>query len=58
MGHRYMCRTCGGNCDAGELRDGICPDCIAAEEAREERDRKMSALLLCGTDGQMILEVQ
>lgn len=56
--YRYKCRVCGGNCDAGDLRDGVCPDCIAAEEAREERDRRMSALLLCSTDGQMMMEVQ
>lgn len=56
--YRYKCRVCGGNCDAGELRDGVCPDCIEVEEAREERDRRMSALLLCSADGQMMMEVR
>lgn len=24
----YICRKCQGNCDAGELREGLCIDCI------------------------------
>lgn len=30
----YVCEKCGGNCDPGELSDGICTDCREKEQAR------------------------
>ncbi len=32
------CRRCMGNCDSGELVQGICPECI--EEIKKERERE------------------
>lgn len=32
----YKCSKCGGNCDAGELIGGICPDCLEEQEKKEK----------------------
>lgn len=32
--YRYKCDICHGNCDAGELVDGVCPECL--EEQRRQ----------------------
>lgn len=40
----YICNRCGCRCDAGELRGGVCDDCLEEErhlEARREQDRIM-----------------
>lgn len=58
MRYLYRCRKCGGNFDAGELHGGVCDECITQSGEREKRNREMAALLLCDTDGQMVLEVQ
>lgn len=42
----YICSRCEGQCDAGELRGGVCDDCREEEEQleiRKEQDRKMRA---------------
>ncbi len=57
MGYNYRCRECGGNCDAGELHNGVCEDCISEEKARQERDKKRAELLTCQEDGQMMIGV-
>ncbi len=55
----YICDRCGCNCDAGELRGGVCDDCREEErqlEIRKEYDRKMRAMnIVEQTDGQMVL---
>ncbi|EOS41827.1 hypothetical protein V1226_26110 [Lachnospiraceae bacterium JLR.KK009] len=51
-----VCESCGGNCDHGELVQGVCPECL-----EEERKRKENAALLEKLEGssfwQMELEV-
>lgn len=40
----YICSKCKGVFDAGELRGGVCEDCLEAErqqEERQEQDRQM-----------------
>ncbi len=32
-----VCESCGGNCDSGELVQGICPECREEEGKRKER---------------------
>ncbi|EOT29438.1 hypothetical protein C805_00021 [Eubacterium sp. 14-2] len=33
-----VCEICGGNCDHGELVQGICPECREKEEKKEKKD--------------------
>lgn len=40
-----VCEKCGGNCDHGELVQGICPDCL--EEERENREKAAYLDKLC-----------
>lgn len=35
------CEVCGGNCDHGELVQGICPECLEVKE----KERARAALL-------------
>ncbi len=55
----YQCKRCGGYADAGELRAGICEDCITEERQEEERkewNRKMLAMCIAEQkDGQMVM---
>ena len=37
-----VCEKCGGNCDNGELKGGVCPECI--EEERRRRIRAESVI--------------
>lgn len=40
----YQCKICGCYVDAGELRGGVCEDCLEAEQQQEEwqeQDRLM-----------------
>ncbi len=30
------CRKCHGNCDRGELKDGICPECAEKSERQKK----------------------
>lgn len=39
------CRKCGANCDNGELRGGICQDCIREEEQRENMMTAVAKML-------------
>lgn len=59
MHSRYICKTCGCQCDAGELRGGECWECRqAAEEraARKEQTRKMLRQSLQEQeDGQLVI---
>lgn len=34
--HRYVCSVCGGNCDAGELINGICHECRATMDEKSK----------------------
>ncbi len=39
------CEICGGNCDNGELRGGVCPECREEERLRQiTEDRKAKAM--------------
>lgn len=58
MRYAYRCRACGGNCDAGELHNGVCDECVTQLAEREKRCREIADMLLCDADGQMVLEVQ
>lgn len=55
----YQCNTCGCYADAGELRGGVCEDCIEEERQSEERrdwTRKMLARNIAEqSDGQLVL---
>ena len=59
MRNRYVCKSCGGLCDAGELQGGECLECRqAAEEmaASKERTRKMLRRSLQEQeDGQLVI---
>lgn len=54
----YICSKCDRQCDAGELRGGICDDCWETErqmEIRKEQDRKMRARSIVEqADGQLV----
>ena len=55
----YQCRQCKGLFDAGELRGGVCEDCLEAErqqEEQKEQDRLMrKRCIMEQPDGQMAL---
>lgn len=55
----YICDKCGGYCDAGELRAGVCDDCREEEEqleVRREWNRKMLARnMVEQSDGQLVM---
>lgn len=55
----YQCRRCGSYADAGELRAGICEDCITEEREEEyRRDCNLKMLAMCiaeQKDGQMVM---
>lgn len=33
--YKYQCSVCGGNCDAGELVNHVCPECIEEQKKKE-----------------------
>ena len=39
------CRICGGVCDPGDLRDGVCDDCRYEEQKEKERKQAMDRLI-------------
>ena len=49
--HRYKCDKCGGNCDAGELIGGICPECLEEEGMAISLQEKV-VMQLCPPFGQ------
>ncbi len=55
----YQCRTCEGLFDAGELRGGVCVDCIEREQQEEERKEWTRQMLKRSIaeqeDGQLVL---
>lgn len=55
----YQCSNCHGYFDAGELRRGVCDECMAAEYQEEEQrdcNRKMLAMCIAEQrDGQMVM---
>lgn len=62
--YRYTCHVCKGDCDAGELENGVCYDCRTqaseAEEKRRFRIRKelniaMHARYTQQADGQLVM---
>lgn len=59
MKTRYVCISCGGTCDAGELRGGKCLECrqaAAEREANKEWTRQMlKKSLVEQADGQMVM---
>lgn len=44
----YICRKCQGNCAAGELREGLCSDCI---EKRQMKPVSKVDMFGCGSLG-------
>ena len=38
------CRKCHGNCDRGELRDGICPECAEKIERQKKADETIARM--------------
>ena len=60
---RYRCSTCGGICDPGELKSGVCFDCREAEERAGKTSGAVPPLhrfpvkVREQADGQMVLEV-
>lgn len=40
-----ICRCCNGNCDNGELINGICPECIEEEKQRKIRAKTVNKIL-------------
>lgn len=59
MRNRYVCKSCGGLCDAGELQGEECLECRQAAEERaasKERTRKMLRRSLQEQeDGQLVM---
>lgn len=59
MRNRYVCKSCGGLCDAGELLGQECLECRQAAEERaasKERARKMLRRSLQEQeDGQLVI---
>lgn len=39
------CRICGFNFDNGELRNGMCEDCIDEDLEKEKRQEKLARLI-------------
>lgn len=39
------CRECHGNCDRGELKDGICPECAEKIERRKRKNEAIARLI-------------
>ena len=54
--YRYKCDKCGGNCDAGELTAGICPECLEEERVAKSSQEK-AAILIRSPFEQLNLEV-
>lgn len=48
-----VCESCGGNCDHGELVQGVCPECL-----EEERKRKENAALLEKLEGSSFWQME
>lgn len=40
-----VCEICGGNCDHGELVQGICPECREEEAKKKERAAVLDGLV-------------
>ncbi len=59
MRNRYVCKSCGGLCDAGELQGGECLECrqeAREREAARKRTRKMLGRSLREQgDGQLVM---
>lgn len=51
-----VCKICGANCDNGELKGGICPECIEEEKQRETRAETVRQMLY-GQSCQMEMEL-
>lgn len=41
-----VCKKCKGNCDAGELVGGICPECLEKMEKQRRRRSAVKAVKL------------
>lgn len=41
------CRRRGANCDNGELRGGVCPECLEEDVNREDRGTIVAKMLNC-----------
>lgn len=39
------CERCGANCDNGELRGGICPECIEEDKQRQIRAESVCKMM-------------
>lgn len=43
--YRYQCAICHGNCDAGELINGICIECLAIEQQNMMRTSTITKII-------------
>ena len=39
------CRICGGICDPGDLRDGVCDDCRYEQQREQTREQELRRLV-------------
>lgn len=50
------CKRCGGNCDSGDIVDGVCVECL--EEERQEMIRAETVVrMMCSPCEQMKLNL-
>ena len=50
------CERCNGNCDSGELVQGICPECVEEIERRRHM-REVSDRLLSSPCKQLVMDL-
>ena len=43
--YKYECDVCHGNCDAGELVNGVCPECLEEQRHRIVAGDKVRRML-------------